>query len=199
MVQLIFSALGVFISTSIDYLILLVILFAQKSHEKRQWQIFAGQYLGTALLIMLSLIAVYFVHFIPEDWIIGLLGLIPIYLGIRFFFSDEEENEEEIEQKIKQTSSNKFVWTVTLLTLASGGDNLGIYIPYFASLDWSSILFVIGLFAIAIMLLCILSQRIASIPFISETLEKYEKRIVPPVFILLGLYILIENGTLLFF
>ena len=43
-----------------------------------------GQYLGTGLLVGASLVAAYVVNFVPEAGWFGLLGLIPIYLGIRF-------------------------------------------------------------------------------------------------------------------
>lgn len=81
--QTILSAIGVYISTSIDYLVILIILFAQGSQNKQKWHIYAGQYLGTGLLVGASLVATYVVKFVPETWMIGLLGLIPIYLGIR--------------------------------------------------------------------------------------------------------------------
>ena len=42
--QTIISAIGVYISTSIDYLIILFILFAQLSQNKQKWHIYAGQY-----------------------------------------------------------------------------------------------------------------------------------------------------------
>ena len=51
--QTIISAIGVYISTSIDYLIILFILFAQLSQNKQKWHIYAGQYLGTGLLLSL--------------------------------------------------------------------------------------------------------------------------------------------------
>ncbi|MFU0525780.1 cadmium resistance transporter, partial [Gardnerella vaginalis] len=54
-------------------------------------------------------------------------------------------------------------------------------------------------FALGILILCKLSQNLASISAIGETVEKYEKVIVPVVFIGLGLYILIENGTINYF
>lgn len=43
----------------------------------------------------MSLVIAYLVHFVPEDWMIGLLGLIPLYLGIRYLVKGEEEAEEE--------------------------------------------------------------------------------------------------------
>ena len=195
--QTIISAIGVYISTSIDYLIILIILFAQLSQSKQKWHIYTGQYLGTGLLVGTSLVAAYVVNFVPEEWMVGLLGLIPIYLGIRFAIVGEgEEEEEEIIERLEQSKSNQLFWTVTLLTIASGGDNLGIYIPYFASLDWSQTLVALLVFAIGIIIFCELSRVLSSIPLISETIEKYERIIVPLVFILLGLYIMYENGTI---
>lgn len=196
--QTIIFAIGVYISTSIDYLIILIILFAQLSQNKQKWHIYAGQYLGTGLLVGASLVAAYVVNFVPEAWMVGLLGLIPIYLGIRFAIvgEGEEEEEEEIIERLEQSKANQLFWTVTLLTIASGGDNLGIYIPYFASLDWSQTLVALLVFAIGIMIFCELSRVLSSIPLISETIEKYERIIVPLVFIPLGLYIMYESGTI---
>lgn len=194
--QTIISAIGVYISTSIDYLIVLIILFAQLSQNKQKWHIYAGQYLGTGLLVGVSLVAAYVVNFVPEAWMVGLLGLIPIYLGIRFAIVGEGEEEEEIIERLEQSKANQLFWTVTLLTIASGGDNLSIYIPYFASLDWAQTLVALLVFAIGVIIFCKLSQVLSSIPLISETIEKYERIIVPLVFIPLGLYIMYENGTI---
>ncbi|CAG5826798.1 Cad superfamily protein [Streptococcus pneumoniae] len=196
--QTIISAIGVYISTSIDYLIILIILFAQLSQNKQKWHIYTGQYLGTGLLVGASLVAAYVVNFVPEEWMVGLLGLIPIYLGIRFAIvgEDAEEEEEEIIERLEQSKANQLFWTVTLLTIASGGDNLGIYIPYFASLDWSQTLVALLVFVIGIIIFCEISRVLSSIPLIFETIEKYERIIVPLVFILLGLYIMYENGTI---
>ena len=196
--QTIISAIGVYISTSIDYLIILIILFAQLSQNKQKWHIYAGQYLGTGLLVGVSLVAAYVVNFVPKAWMVGLLGLIPIYLGIRFAIvgEGEEEEEEEIIERLEQSKANQLFWTVTLLTIASGGDNLGIYIPYFASLDWAQTLVALLVFAIGVIIFCELSRVLSSIPLISETIEKYERIIVPLVFIPLGLYIMYESGTI---
>ncbi|CBL49627.1 CadD family cadmium resistance transporter [Lactobacillus crispatus] len=196
--QTIISAIGVYISTSIDYLIVLIILFAQLSQNKQKWHIYAGQYLGTGLLVGVSLVAAYVVNFVPEAWMVGLLGLIPIYLGIRFAIvgEGEEEEEEETIERLEQSKANQLFWTVTLLTIASGGDNLGIYIPYFASLDWAQTLVALLVFAIGVIIFCKLSQVLSSIPLISETIEKYTRIIVPLVFIPLGLYIMYESGTI---
>ena len=197
MLQTIFSAIAVYISTSIDYLFILLIIFSQAYTQKGLRQIYFGQYLGTGILVAISLFAAYVLNFIPQDWMIGLLGLIPIYLGIRVAMGSEEEaEEEEVVEKLEARGSNRLFWTVALITIASGGDNLGIYIPYFTSLSVSEIVIAIVVFALSIAVLCYISYRLAKISFVSETLEKYERIIVPIVFIGLGIFIMLENGTI---
>ena len=197
MLQTIFSAIAVYISTSIDYLFILLIIFSQAYTQKGLRQIYLGQYLGTGILVAVSLFAAYVLNFIPQDWIIGLLGLIPIYLGIRVSMGGEEEaEEEEVVEKLESRGPNRLFWTVALITIASGGDNLGIYIPYFTSLSVSEIVIAIVVFALSIAVLCYISYRLAKISFVSETLEKYERIIVPIVFIGLGIFIMLENGTI---
>jgi len=198
LLQSIFSAIAVYISTSIDYLFILLIIFSQSHTQKGIRHIFWGQYLGTGILVAVSLFAAYVLNFIPQDWIIGLLGLIPIYLGIRVAVigEEEEEEEEEVVEKLESRGTSRLFWTVALITIASGGDNLGIYIPYFTSLAFSEILIALVVFVISIAILCFISYKLAKISFVSETLEKYERIIIPIVFIGLGIFILVENGTI---
>lgn len=197
MLQTIFSAIAVYISTSIDYLFILLIIFSQSQTKRGLRQIYLGQYLGTGILVAISLFVAYVLNYIPQDWIIGLLGLIPIYLGIRVAMGGEEEAEEkEVVEKLESRGSNRLFWAVSLITIASGGDNLGIYIPYFTSLSVSEIILAIVVFSVSIAILCYISYRLAKISFVADTLEKYERIIVPIVFIRLGIFIMLENGTI---
>lgn len=193
--QTIISASFVFSATSIDYLIILIMILAKLAQKSARRQVYLGEYLGTAVLVLVSLFFAYMLNFVPEDWMIGTLGIIPLILGIRAIFTDDDEADEAVEQ-IEGRGNQSLFWTVTLVTIASGGDNLGIYIPYFASLEWAQILFAIAVFAVGVAALCAISYRFSRLPLIAETIEKYEKIIIPVVFIGLGFYIMWENGTI---
>ncbi|MDO9592691.1 CadD family cadmium resistance transporter [Tissierella creatinophila] len=191
--QTLISALLVFISTSIDYLVVLIILFANQGTRGIK-SIYIGQYLGTGILVGVSLIAAYFLNYIPQDLMIGFLGLIPLGLGIRSIFVDEDVDEDSIGNQIKNNQSQ--IFAITGLTLAMGGDNLGIYIPYFTGMNVGQIVIVLAVFIIGIFLLCQLAKRFATIPMIGGIIERYGRIIVPVIFIGLGIYILVENGTI---
>ena len=195
MLQTIISALAVYVSTSIDYLLILMIIFSQSSTKGKMKGIIGGQYLGTGMLVAFSLFTAYVLNLIPEDWIIGLLGLIPLYLGIRIAFKGEQD-EDEVLEKMEAGGGNRLFWTVALITVASGGDNLGIYIPYFTSLTGLETGVALIVFAISVAILCYVSYRLSKITLISETIENYQRVVVSLVFIGLGIYIMMENGTI---
>lgn len=92
--------------------------------------------------------------------------------------------------------ANQLFWTVALITIASGGDNLGIYIPYFTSLTWPETMVTLIIFVVSIAILCYISYRLSKITLISEIIEKYQRMIVSLVFVGLGIYIMVENGTI---
>jgi cadmium resistance protein CadD (predicted permease) len=67
-------------------------------------------------------------HLIPQEWLTGFLGLIPLAIGIKVALSKEETEEgeaEEIVEKLEARKSTQLFWTIALITIASGGDNLG--------------------------------------------------------------------------
>ena len=196
MLQTIISALAVYVSTSIDYLLILMIIFSQNDTRRRIKVIIGGQYLGMGILVAFSLFAAFVLNFIPQDWVIGLLGLIPLSLGIRLALKREDPEDENVLKKMEARGSNPLFWTIALITVASGGDNLGIYIPYFTALTWPEITIALIVFAISIAILCYFSYKLSKISLVSETIEKYKRPVVSLIFIGLGIYIMVENGTI---
>lgn len=201
MVQTIFSAVTVFVSTSIDYFIIMTVIFAQAAGSRSEIrQIVIGQYVGTAILVVGSLVAAYIAHFIPQDWIVGLLGLIPLYLGVRMFFNRESNEEgkeaEDLLSRLNKGGSSNLIWVVATIYIAAGGDNVGIYIPYFISLTLAQIALAVIVFALALALFSWVCYRLANSSLIIEMVEKTERWLVPAVFIGLGVYILVDNGTI---
>ena len=198
LIATIFTAVVAYVATSIDYVIILLILFSQTLKKGQLRSIVIGQYLGTTILVGVSLLAAYGLTLVPPHWV-GLLGLIPIYLGIRVWKREEEEEDEEnLLSRLSSGKPNRLFITVTAITLAAGGDNIGVYIPYFSTLNPSETVVMLVVFTILVAVLCYLSYRLASIKTISETIEKWEHWIVPIVFIGLGILIMMENGTFRF-
>lgn len=200
----ILSALGSFIVTNIDDIFVLMLLFSQASSQAKASNgrtvkgnriypkdIVIGQYLGFALLVLISLLATFGVTLIPDQWV-GLLGLIPIYLGVKLFIKGEDEDEGAILSSLNKF--NKFYLSVAFITFANGGDNIGIYVPFFSTLNNNQLVITVGTFFIMVAVWCLIGYRLARFRYVSETLEKYGRWVIPIVFIGLGFYIMAENN-----
>lgn len=126
-------AIVAFAATNTDDIFILSLFFAQKNLKR--WHIVAGQYLGLAALIMVSLIGYFARLIIPQTWI-GLLGLAPIAIGIKKLIDWNQGKETNTESRTHAAS----VFTVTAVTFANGGDNIGINVPLFANSDGTALL-----------------------------------------------------------
>ncbi|MFK9115994.1 CadD family cadmium resistance transporter [Peribacillus castrilensis] len=194
MLWTIISAMGAFLVTNIDDIFVLMLLFSQTGKVIKSKDIVLGQYLGFSLLVLLSLLGTFGVMMIPKQWV-GLLGLVPIYLGIKLFIKGEEEDDNAIISSLNSGKFNTLFLSVAFITFANGGDNIGIYVPFFTTLTMSELIITVITFLIMVGIWCFLGFRLAAFRHVSEILERYGRWIIPIVFIGLGLYILIENHT----
>ncbi len=77
------TAVALFAGTNVDDLVVLALLSAasRATGRPRRWEIWAGQYLGFAVLVGLSLAAGRGLSLVPARWL-WLLALIPLTLGV---------------------------------------------------------------------------------------------------------------------
>lgn len=197
MLSIIFTAIVLYTATAIDLLVILLIYFARAHTKKEYRDIYIGQFLGSMTLIIISLFFAFVLHYVPEKWMLGLLGLIPIYLGIKVAIFDDCEGEKRAKDVLNDKSLSKLVGIVALVTIAScGADNIGLFVPYFVSLNFSQLIVTLIVFVILIFVLIYTAQRLADIKDIGEIVEKFNRWIMAVVYIALGIFIIVENDTL---
>ncbi|PTJ90708.1 CadD family cadmium resistance transporter [Staphylococcus simulans] len=197
MIQTALTAVILYTATALDLLVILLIYFARAQTKREYRDIYIGQFLGSGALIVISLFFAFVLHYVPEKWMLGLLGIIPLYLGIKVALFDDCEGEARAKRELDKKGLSKLVGIVALVTLAScGADNIGLFVPYFVSLTLSQVIVTLIVFVIMIFLLVFSAQKLAKVPGIGETVEKYNRWIMAIIYIGLGLYILIENKTI---
>jgi cadmium resistance transport/sequestration family protein len=179
-------AIVAFAATNIDDILVLTLFFAQKN--LRRWHVVAGQYLGIAGLVAISLVGYFARLFIPHTWI-GLLGLAPIAIGIKKLIDWKRGKDQSTEEKPGAAS----ILTVAAITFANGGDNIGIYIPLFAASDAPALLITLITFVALIAVWCIAGFYLGQHPAVKQTTDRYGHILVPFVLIGLGIFIIIES------
>ena len=187
-------------STAIDLLIILMLFFAKVKDKKGVRDIYIGQFLGSGLLILVSLFFAVILHYVPDKRLLGFLGIIPVFLGIKALILGDSDGEKMANEKLKDTNQNNLIKTLIFITIVScGADNVGLFVPYFISLALPKLLITLIVFLIMIFLLVFIAQKSVSIPTVGTVLEKYSRGFIGIVYIFIGGSVLIENGSIQLF
>jgi len=191
--ELIVTGILAFASTNIDDIFILMLFFANKDYKTKN--VFIGQYVGIIGLISITFIGS-FVSLLFNQAYIGLLGVLPVYLGLRGLFRliKQKQGEKKKRLSVNTAKANKTL-AVAAVTFANGGDNIGIYIPLFAPLLMPQKIIMIIIFLTMVTAWCIAARYLSKHPAIARTVDKFGHLIFPIVLILLGIYILYQSGS----
>ena len=195
MIQNIVTSIILYSGTAVDLLIILMLFFAKRKSRKDIINIYLGQFLGSVSLIFLSLLFAFVLNYIPSKEILGLLGLIPIFLGLKVLLLGDSDGEAIAKDGLRKDNKN-LIFLVAMITFAScGADNIGVFVPYFTTLNLANLIVALLTFLVMIYLLVFSAQKLAQVPSVGETLEKYSRWFIAVVYLGLGIYILIENNV----
>jgi cadmium resistance protein CadD (predicted permease) len=193
------QATGLFIVTNIDDIIVLSLFYARGAGAPGTTaRILGGQYLGFgAILAAAVLVALGARSFLPEE-VIPYFGLIPLVLGLlaawrawRAWRDDDDDDDDEGKVRGKPLS----VATIAAVTFANGGDNIGVYVPVFATVGTAGIIAYSIVFLALVAVLVGAARFVATRRPIAEVLERWEQVLFPIVLIGLGIVILVEGGA----
>ena len=195
MIQNIVTSIILYSGTAVDLLIILMLFFAKRKRRKDIINIYLGQFLGSVSLILLSLLFAFVLNYIPSKEILGLLGLIPIFLGLKVLLLGDSDGEAIAKEGLRKDNKN-LIFLVAMITFAScGADNIGVFVPYFTTLNLANLIVALFTFLVMIYLLVFSAQKLAQVSSVGEILEKYSRWFIAVVYLGLGIYILIENNS----
>ena len=187
MLKTILSAIAAFCATNLDDLLLLALLSASADTAVRRRAICAGQLLGIGALTLFSMMAAGAVrHF----WLsyVHWLGVLPILLGLLALFRLRKREDGTVPAPVSG------VWGAALVTVANGGDNLGVYIPLFAGQTLFRQALSLLVFLGMTLLWCALAQLPRRMGRAGALFHRIGRAAMPVVLILLGFAILLGGG-----
>ena len=177
---------GAFVSTNIDDLFLLVGFFSDRSFARSH--VFAGQILGMAIIVAISLAAAS-VALVISPQRAGLLGVAPIVIGIGKLLrvGKAEEEAEPMAVGILQ---------VATVTIVNGGDNIAAYTPIFATQGSRDMIATLTIFALLTLVWCFLALGLVRHTALGKPLLRYGHVLLPFILIGLGGLILYRSGAI---
>ncbi|BAY09574.1 cadmium resistance transporter [Calothrix sp. NIES-2098] len=194
------TGLTAFAATNLDDIVVLSLFFSQINAYFRRRHIVIGQYLGFSALVVASLPSFFGRYILPESWI-GLLGIVPIIIGIHRLLNQENNDTEDVSTpESSQAWWSNFLspqtYGVAAVTIANGSDNISIYMPLFATHTWDRLLVILVVFFLLVGVWCYTAYRLTQIGAIASAITRYGHSLVPFVLIGLGVSILVESQTL---
>lgn len=188
-------AIALFASTNIDDVFVLLAFLSDPRFKEKE--VISGQYLGILALTLGSILLSFGAKQIPLAYI-GLLGVIPFALGAKklweLFQSPEGEKPEENTEGSGLQTSTKFL-TVAGVTIANGGDNVGVYVPLFTTKPFAILLLYTVVFMLLTAVWCAVALYLINHRHIGTAIKRFSHYIIPWIFMALGVYILYEAKT----
>lgn len=201
--QWVVTGIVTFAATNVDDILVLIMFFAQVDASFRRRHVVIGQYVGFLVLIGISLLGFAGSLVVPRP-VIGLLGLAPITIGLHKLLNRGDSATVEIDQPshaaLSKSSLAAFfkpqTYKVATVTIANGGDNIGIYTPLFASSSAAGVTVILFVFLLLVGVWCFASYYLTRHRAVATVMTRYGRVLVPFVLIGLGIFILFESATL---
>jgi cadmium resistance protein CadD (predicted permease) len=213
LIETIKIGLAAAVATTFDDNIYLTGFFSEVNRTFRPKHVVVGELIGFTALISISLVGFLIGLAISSDWI-GLLGILPILIGLnnlRLLIVNKDESVENKSANLKQNArfrgfdsrerslldviQDRQTYKVSAVTISNGGNNLGIYIPLFASSSLQSLAVIIPICYLIICTWLFMSYNLTRTPGIALVLSRYASKLFPFVLMWLVLRIILDNES----
>lgn len=184
-------AAGAFVSTNLDNATVTVAMVAAAPPDRAR-RIARGQVFGFILLVLAAIGTAALLFEIPTR-VIGLLGLVPLALGIRGFIG---LRHAESRARLARRAFGSGFFAAALVTIGAGGDNLAAYIPLFRVARLRGSLATLAIFAAGEALLTLFILRAGGHPRVRGAVTAIGLVATPILYCAIGILILLEAGTL---
>jgi cadmium resistance protein CadD (predicted permease) len=187
--ELISQAVGLFVSTDLDDILVLLSFFADTRFRTRH--VVMGQFIGIAVLYSVSVVASW-VSLIVLPAFVGLLGLVPIAMGLKSAWELWRSGPDEQISNLRMAAGRSKIAAVIAVTVANGADNLSVYVPLFSLHSGPEIGLVGIVFAVMTALWLSLAYWLTRHRTIGLPVRRLARLAMPFVFIALGVLILYQ-------
>ncbi|CPV36314.1 cadmium resistance transporter [Mycobacteroides abscessus] len=184
-----------FAVTNIDDLVVLAVFFGRAGRRGTAIaRVCIGQYVGFAAIVVASVFGALGANLLPHN-LIPYLGLLPLLLGVRAAWQLWRQRQTGTGDDQPPPPTQAAIAHVAAVTFANGGDNIGVYVPVFATAGTAAMTVYITVFLAGVALWCAAGWYFASRPAVAEILTRWGHLILPVVLIGLGIAILAEGGV----
>lgn len=190
------QAFAAFAITNIDDIVVLAVIFGEAGARRAAaLRVVLGQYLGFVAILAVSVSGARLgTRFLPPS-VLPYLGILPIALGLRAAWHSWNQHRRAACADESPTPPKLGVADVAAITFANGTDNIGVYIPIFASSTSATVGGYIVVFLAGVALWCAAGRAIASYSLVADALSRWGDIVLPVALVSIGLIILLSGGA----
>lgn len=192
MILIVPVAAGAYVATNLDNLILLISLHAR--YSSRRLQVSLGYGLGMLIVGVIALVVGKAAEIIPVQYI-GLLGLVPLIVGLRALFVVLRQHPPGTDPD-PRTGDGRAVMVVTLVTqLSNGADTIVTFSILFADSGPATDLLISATFLAMLVLFAAAAVVALSHPWLAREARRIGHYVTPLLMIAIGAYVLTNTAT----
>jgi len=185
------AAVVAFVGTNMDdFVVLLLLVLGTARDETSRHQIVIGQYIGFCVLLVAGLGGAALFGLIGTQWI-GLLGILPIALGLNGFRRAARHSTEEP----NGTRFSGGVLRIAVVTVANGGDNISVYIPLFRELSAGSKVIASGAMLVMLGLWCAAALTVGHHARLIPGIVRIGRWLTPSVYVVIGIVVILRAAV----
>jgi cadmium resistance protein CadD (predicted permease) len=183
-------AAAAFVGTNTDNALVTLAMVAAAPPERAR-RVATGQILGfVALVIASGATAIALFEISPR--VVGLLGLVPLTLGLRGLLMMRRHEQRDVTKRAVGAG----IISAALVTIGAGGDNLAVYIPLFRLAGVASIVSITCVFALGEALLTVFVLRVGQYDRVRRAVTRIGTVGAPLLYCCIGVLVLLRAGTI---
>lgn len=169
-----------FIAVNLDFFVMLLCLV----NRYRTRDVIIGYGLALVLLLCASFFAGKILAIFLPEWLLGLLGFLPIYMALH-------DNDEDIDPASRKSP---IVTTLVTYLAVCTGCNLSIFLPILTNLSMQQFLLTIGFVILLAIIAVVIIKGFGSLPTVNRWMSKYSEPLMKVIYIGVGLYVFWDSG-----
>ena len=171
-----------FVLTHLDTLVVVGAFCADSDYRVRE--VLVGHYVGFCIGLLGAVVGAIVAAEFLRGWTF-LLGLVPLGIGIRGLVHGPPEAAIEASPAVPDAAGRTGV--VAAAGVGLSGENIAVYIPFFAELSPGALALVVALYVFGAGLLFLVALVVGS--RVHGRLERFERWLVPAVLAVVGAYV----------
>lgn len=170
-----------FLAVNLDFFIMLLFLLKKYSLKS----VLFAYVIGNVLLMTLSFVAGQVLEAFLPEWILEILGIIPIYLA---FKDDDDDEDADVKSK------SPFLIVLGTYLSVCAGCNLAIFLPVLLNETVATFGMTLAYISVLTIAIVLVIKAIEKVKIVGDVIERYGEKLMKLCYVLIGLYVLFDSG-----